>query len=97
MNLMLKKQGLRVDKETRGKCLRIFADVCNKKDFGNGRFVRTLIEHAMLRQAERLVRPGRKTELSKEAVSRLTSKDFDIDISQIVEKEKRMRIGFEKD
>lgn len=95
MNLMLKKHGLHIDKETRDKCLRIFADVCNEKDFGNGRFVRTLIEHAMLRQAERLVRPGRKAELSKETVSRLTAKDFDIDVSQMVEKEKKMMIGFD--
>ena len=95
MNLMLKKQGLRVDRETRDKCLRKFADACREKDFGNGRFVRNLIEHAMLKQAERLVRPGRKTELSKETVSRLTANDFDFDISQMVEKEKRMRIGFE--
>lgn len=94
MELMLKKQGLRMDQESRDKCLSVFEDVCKEKDFGNGRFVRNYIEHAMLRQAERLIKPGKNTKPSKAMVSKLTANDFDIDISQMVKKEKRKTIGF---
>ena len=94
MELMLKKQGLRVDQESRDKCLAVFQDVCKEKDFGNGRFVRNYIEHAMLRQAERLIKPGKNAKPSKAMVSKLTANDFEIDISQMVKKEKRKTIGF---
>lgn len=95
MELMLKKQGFHVDRETKNKSLSVFKDVCREKDFGNGRFVRNYIEHAMLRQAERLIKPGKNVKPSKAMVSRLTMKDFDIDISQMVKKEKKMMIGFD--
>ena len=42
--LIARKKGLDIDEKAREKLLSIFAEVQGEKDFGNGRYVRNVIE-----------------------------------------------------
>ncbi|MBR5280987.1 MAG: AAA family ATPase [Clostridia bacterium] len=53
--LMSKKKGLSFDKEAMRKMETIFDTVVAQDDFGNGRFVRNLLEQAQMNQASRLL------------------------------------------
>ena len=53
--LMSKKKGLSFDKEAKRKMETIFNAVVAQDDFGNGRFVRNLLEQAQMNQATRLL------------------------------------------
>ncbi|MCR5303671.1 MAG: AAA family ATPase [Lachnospiraceae bacterium] len=94
MELMLKNKGLKVNAEARKRCLEIFKKVCNEKEFGNGRFVRNLIEQAMLHQAERIMSKYSGKEVPKSQVELLIAEDFDMDFRSICNKTKRRDIGF---
>lgn len=91
MDLMLEKQGYRIDENTRKKCVSIYAEACESKNYGNGRFVRNLVEHAIMHQADRLLHNNKKLELSKEAASILVSDDFEM-IG--IRKEQKKPMGF---
>ena len=94
MELMLKERGLRIDAAAREKCRDIFAKACCQKEYGNGRFVRNLIEQAMLRQAKRLMGGSRRTEIPKSSMGKLTASDFDVNIAEIYENKRKVSIGF---
>ena len=65
------------------KCMKLFANACTVKEYGNGRFVRNLIEQAMLRQAQRLMAGHKSGDISKASVERLKATDFDVNIEEI--------------
>lgn len=94
MEIMLKARGLKADDHAKEKCLQLFGKACEEEDFGNGRFVRNLIEQAMLRQAQRLVKRGRKNKVSKAGIQRLIASDFDVNIAEAFDKKKQSAIGF---
>ena len=77
-DLMLEKQGYRLDTAARDRCFSICAGACTEKNYGNGRFVRNMIDHAIMRQADRLLQLNKNAELSKEAVSILIEDDFEL-------------------
>lgn len=76
LKLMLQKQGYTTDEAALEKCYSIFSEVCRTKNFGNGRFVRNLIERAIMRQSYRLIHNN--TELKKDDVSVLIADDFEM-------------------
>lgn len=94
MGLMLKERGLRIDAAAKEKCRDIFARACGQKEYGNGRFVRNLIEQAMLRQAKRLMGGNHRSEISKSSMEKLTASDFDVNIAEIYENKRKVSIGF---
>lgn len=55
-DLMIKKTGFEFDEEAHKKLNRVFDAAREKHDFGNGRYVRNLIELSTLKQASRLVK-----------------------------------------
>lgn len=77
MELMLQKQGYNTDEFVLKKCHSIFSEACKTENFGNGRFVRNLVEHAIMRQADRLLHNNTK-ELTKDEVSTLIAEDFEM-------------------
>lgn len=88
--LTAKKKGLRLDPAVRDKLLPILSAARKTPGFGNGRYVRNLIERATLKQAGRLVKLD-AAQMTSEAISILTAEDFDVlDEKQPV----RQRIGF---
>ena len=47
-----------------------------REDFGNGRYVRNLLEQAILRQSRRLVTEINKDEIKTKELNRLIADDF---------------------
>lgn len=78
MDLMLEKRGYSIDEITRDKCFLLCSEACKEKNYGNGRFVRNMLEHAIMHQADRLLRGNKNVELSKETAGILTSDDFEL-------------------
>ena len=91
LDLMLEKSAYRMTAETRNKCLEICENACQEPNFGNGRYVRNLLDHAVMRQAERLFRENRGGELSKEEACMLQAEDFE---PIGMEKKESRKIGF---
>ena len=61
--------------------------------FGNGRFVRNLLEQAIIKQSSRLVKEYSNTKIDKSIVSTLSADDFDINAAKVYKTEK-IAIGF---
>ena len=94
MNIMLKARNLKTDEEAMKKCMSVFMKACKEKEFGNGRFVRNLIDQAVLRQAERLMKSRRNGKVSKSRLQKLCAADFDVNIAELFEKNNKISIGF---
>ncbi len=89
--LMAKKQKLELAPLVRERLLSIFSLATKQPDFGNGRFVRNLLEKSRMKQASRLVRLDPDT-VTMEMVSTLIPED--IDEPQLPQKEERRVLGF---
>lgn len=94
LDLMLKERGLRTDEKSMSKCRDIFARACKEEEYGNGRFVRNLIEQAMLKQAQRLIAGNKKGEISKASAAKLVETDFDVNIAEVFDNKRKLTIGF---
>ena len=92
LDLMLEKSEYRMDERTRGKCFSICADACREENYGNGRFVRNLLDHAIMRQADRLIREHQNGTLEKEEACLLTADDFEM--IGLKKKPQSRQIGF---
>ena len=93
MRLMLKERGLKADKEAEQKCLRIFEQAYQIEEYGNGRFVRNLVERAILKQAQRLMKRKNATPTRGQLV-KLLAEDFDETIIESLDKKQGGIIGF---
>lgn len=91
--LMAKEKGYSLDRATREKCLAIFTGACKKAEFGNGRFARNLLEQAILRQSDRIIREAKGQKLSKRSLRTLIEADFEVNASKQYAKPEK-RIGF---
>lgn len=76
LDLMLEKRGYRIGEEAREKCLALCREACRYENFGNGRFVRNLLEQASMRQAARIMKTYEDREITREAASEMTAEDF---------------------
>ena len=88
---MATEKGLRLSRGCAEKCRDLFRAARRQKDFGNGRFVRNLLEDAMLRQAERLTAEGKAREITKRMAQTLCAEDFEGDTSAFGVKQKKKR------
>ena len=93
LKLMSKNKGFTLDDEAEEKCRRIFDEACKNAEFGNGRFVRNLLEQAIIKQSSRLVNEYGNTKIDKSIVSTLSADDFDINAAKVYKTEK-ITIGF---
>ena len=76
MQLLAEKKKMTLTSDVEDKLLPVFAAHSKLEDFGNGRFVRNLLEKAQLKQASRLVALNPDS-VTKEDVLTLTAEDFD--------------------
>lgn len=74
LKFMARQKNLKISSEAVEKCRKIFAEVYRKKNFGNGRFVRNLLEQATLNQSQRILRENKK--ISQDELSVLKLEDF---------------------
>ena len=88
--LMAKKRGYEISDEVTEHCRKIFKRVAKKKDFGNGRFVRNLLEQAWLKQAQRIVKQHAGGEVTKEDLTRFEVEDFDVNVDKKYREERKL-------
>ena len=84
------KKGMRFSEDAMDKARDIFASARTNSDFGNGRYVRNMIEQAKMQQANRLVAMD-VSKVTKEMVTTLEAEDI---IQPKVSQKEVRRIGF---
>jgi Cdc6-like AAA superfamily ATPase len=90
---MVKAQSLRLAPGVRQKLRPIIDAARSAPDFGNGRYIRNLLEQARMRQATRLLAPGSGTPSTKQMTT-LTAADFTAASAVSSAKDTRKAIGF---
>jgi Holliday junction resolvasome RuvABC ATP-dependent DNA helicase subunit len=88
--LMAKKRGYEISDEVAEHCKKIFKRVAKKKNFGNGRFVRNLLEQAWLKQAQRIVKENENGTVTKEDLIRFKVEDFDVNVDKKYKNERKL-------
>lgn len=88
--LMGKQKGIEFTKEAIGKMKTIFRYMRKKKDFGNGRYVRNMLEQAQMNQADRLLKKDISFITDKELFT-ITAEDIE---NLTMKREERRVIGF---
>ena len=86
---IVEKTNMKLSDEGIAKLTDIFNKVKNKPNFGNGRFVRNIIEQAQMNIAERLMKNG-CFDFDKESIQIITDKDIEYN----VENQNKQLIGF---
>lgn len=93
LRLMSKEKGYTLDEEAEKKCREIFESACQNAEFGNGRFVRNVLEQAIIKQSSRIVNEYPTGNFDKKAISTLSASDFDINAAETY-KTAKVAIGF---
>ncbi len=94
LKLMADKKGYNLSTDIEEKCHQIFELAVNQQEFGNGRFARNLLEQAMMAQSRRIIKENRGKKISRKILTTLKAEDFDVNISEKLNKETKQRIGF---
>jgi SpoVK/Ycf46/Vps4 family AAA+-type ATPase len=88
-DLIAKKKDLVLADDARAKLREVFAVALQDDDYGNGRYVRNILEKAKMKQASRLVAMDYSAVTSEDVRTIVAS-----DIEMPVKKAKQTRIGF---
>ena len=88
--LMLSRQHMTITDAAMDKLSAIYAEARADKGFGNGRFVRKMLEEAAMNQAQRIFTAGEE-ELTDESLS--TIEEYDIPEHKMNKQPKQRRIG----
>ncbi|MBP3199636.1 MAG: AAA family ATPase, partial [Butyrivibrio sp.] len=92
LDLMAGKKGYILADEAEAKCMEIFRSASQKPEFGNGRFVRTLLEQAEMAQAGRIMADYSGKSIDRDALKVLKAEDFEVNAGKVGKEEKK--IGF---
>ena len=93
LNLMAENKGYKLTDDVLKECRKIFDKACGKENFGNGRFVRNLLEQAEMKQAQRIFKASNGKKIDKEQLIHLSKEDFTGALSEVYKKS-RSKIGF---
>lgn len=93
MKLMMKDSEYTMTTEAEMTAMKIFETAQHTENFGNGRFVRNVLEQAEMRQSKRLMEQGFCDTEDKETLFRLEKDDFSFS-ALIPKEERKRRIGF---
>ncbi|MCR5788671.1 MAG: AAA family ATPase [Lachnospiraceae bacterium] len=96
---MMDKRQLVMDEDAMPVCHELFRKACGVADFGNGRYVRNVLEQAILRQGKRLLGNGGIREMrkiTKDQTQRLTADDFMVDTGAFLRsgRKNEIKMGF---
>lgn len=75
--VMAKERGYRLNQGILKKCRSIFQNATKEENFGNGRYVRNLLDAAIMRQAERIMTDSSKEKITRQKAICLTMADFE--------------------
>ena len=92
LKLMIKNKKYTASDEVFDECRKIFVQASKHKNFGNGRFVRNLLEQAMMKQDQRLFKQG--GDLTRDQLLELKVEDFDVNTSEMYRADKSKVMGF---
>lgn len=93
LKLMTEDKGYTLDEAATEKCKEIFDVACKNAEFGNGRFVRNVLEQAIIKQSSRIFSQYNSSEVDKNTISILSAADFDINAAETY-KSPKVAIGF---
>lgn len=93
LELMCKDKGYTLDDSAREKCRGIFDMACKNAEFGNGRFVRNVLEQAIIKQSLRIVDEYQNENVDKKIISVLSASDFEINAAETYKTTEKV-IGF---
>ncbi len=93
LQLMADQKGLSLDVGVEEKCMEVFKRTAKQKDYGNGRFVRNLLEQAMLAQSNRLAMGYKNSRIGRKALLTLKPEDFEVNASKQYS-DNKLKIGF---
>ena len=88
--LMAKKRGYKISDDVAEYCKKIFKSVAKKKNFGNGRFVRNLLEQAWLKQAQRIIKENEGGIVTKDDLISFKVEDFDVNVDKKYKNERKL-------
>ena len=91
LRLMSTKREYSIAEDAMAACKGVFEEALVEENFGNGRYVRNLLEQAILRQSERVIKESADRELGKEELCLLKKEDFQ---ALCLEPAKVTRMGF---
>ncbi|MBR6382039.1 MAG: AAA family ATPase [Lachnospiraceae bacterium] len=94
LDLMLRERNLTAEPAALEKCRQIFEAACGTPDFGNGRFVRNLVEQAVLAQAKRLMGKNGSRRITRGQAGLLLAQDFDGNLASRCRENVHASIGF---
>lgn len=93
LKLMTADKGYTLDDEAAEKCRGIFEVACQNAEFGNGRFVRNVLEQAIIKQSARICSEFSNEQVDEKVISILSAADFDINAAETY-KSPKVAIGF---
>ena len=82
LHLMASKQELTLGAGINEKCREIFNKASQTDNFGNGRFVRNLLEQAQIRQSSRIMQEYSGKEIDRHILLELKKEDFDVNVAK---------------
>lgn len=88
--MIASQKGVTLSESTRETLVPAFEQIVGESDFGNGRYVRNLIERAKMRQASRLIQMNPQ-QMNRETISTLEAQDFEFPTKT---KPQKRAIGF---
>lgn len=91
LTLMSQKRDYQIDEEAKEYCKELFCNAVKEENFGNGRYVRNILDQAIIKQSARILKMETREDISREEICRLKREDFRI--HEIV-KNNEKRIGF---
>ncbi|SFH92261.1 ATPase family associated with various cellular activities (AAA) [Selenomonas ruminantium] len=90
---MADRQELKLSPDIDESCREIFNKASQQENFGNGRFVRNLLEQAQIRQSSRIMQEYDGKEIDRNILLQLETSDFDVPLSK-QSKNKSRSVGF---
>ncbi len=95
MELMLKEHQYTMSTEAKNKCLSLFKEASLIPNFGNGRFVRNVLEQIELKQAKRISLQYKGKEIGKKQISNIEVEDIIDDYKMLINKKNDLNtIGY---
>ena len=82
LHLMVSEQELTLSAGINEKCREIFDKASQIDNFGNGRFVRNLLEQAQIKQASRIMQEYNGKEIDRHILLELNKEDFDVNVAK---------------
>ena len=96
LKLMADNKGYKINDEVLKECRKIFDKAIKQENFGNGRFVRNLLEQAEMKQAQRLFQESKGKKIEKDQLIHLSAEDFKGGLGEVYKKNRSKEIGFLK-